>query len=395
MKILFISLDGFSNNTSSVIQNKGIVQGLHNLGHSVDVLTLEPVKSMVIYDESMNDMANYINHTYYIPLNNLYIKLAGKQKSFVEKTGKESSFKSYLKGKIRMLIKSVLIYDIRALNVTNIKKLNLNPNDYDVIISASDPKSTHYVATKIVKRFKYKGTFIQYWGDPLYLDITRIRGPFDFLYKWAEKALIEEADKVIYATPFTLREQQNLYPNFKDRMTYVYQVPPYGSFGKGKRKSDYNEIVYCGDYRSTTRNIIPLYQSVKEGSDDLHLTICGTSNIKLDSGKNISVKGQVNHKTAQDLESNADILISICNLKGSQIPGKIYYLCAYDTPIVIILDGEYKEELREYFEQFDRFICCENNKEDISEAIKEAQRKKSYDKPKQLTPEHIASQILK
>lgn len=399
MDILFISNDGFSNNTSSVIQNKGIVIGLNKLGHTVDFLTLKPQKQMVIYDESMNDMDKYIRKTYYIPLTKLYERLAAHQKHFVENTGRDSHTVSKLKGKVRRFIKNLLIYDIRALNVFNLKKVSINLQKYDIIISSSDPKSTHYLACKLLALHGYTGKFIQYWGDPLYLDITRDKTCLDFFIKKSEYKILKQASRIVYATPFTLEEQKTLYPLLSDKMTYAHQVPVDFQPIKVsvKKKSECVKIVYCGDYRSKTRNIIPLYKAVSSMSVNYHLTICGTSDVFLKNNSNVSVLGSVNHKTAENLESEADILVAVCNLRGSQIPGKIYYLCRYNTPIIIILDGEYsKDKLRDYFGQFNRFILCDNNIENIVNAFREAQEMKFCidTQLSRLTTEYMASRIL-
>lgn len=395
MNILFISNDSFSNNTSSVIQNKGIVQGLHQLGHVVDVLTLQPEKNMNIYDESMNDMSPYIHHTYYIPLTKLYKKLAGKQKKFIENTGQESALKSKLKGKIRRLIKSFLVYDIRILNVTNLRKIHINLNKYEIVISASDPKSSHYLGYKLLKANNYQGRYIQYWGDPLYLDITRQHTFLDPIYKYEEKKMIGYADKVMYATPFTLKEQQTLFSVYSKKMSYVNQVPPYMQKKENTESKKFRklEIVYCGDYRSKTRNILPLYNAISYSHKDWHLTICGTSDLNLENNRNVTVRGQISHKSAVALESSADILISICNLHGTQIPGKIYYLCNYDIPILILLDGDFKVELEKYFKQFEQFNICENNESSIIQAIEKMKFIKR-NRNKLLLPEYMAEKII-
>ncbi len=397
MNILFVSLDGFYCNTSSVMQNKGIVQGLHNLGHTVDVLTLEPLESMTIYDETMDDMAEYVRDTFYLPLNPIYKKLAERQGNFVEKTGKESPVKTYFKSKVRRFLKSCLVFDIRALNVSCIKKIKLELNQYDIVISASDPKSTHYVTRALIKNRKFKNSYIQYWGDPLYLDITRIKGPFDFIFKMAEEKLISCATRVVYATPLTLTEQQKLFPLYADKMIFVNQAAPYEKICERRKKSHKKiEILYCGDYRSTTRNITPLYNTVSNmKGGNLHLTICGTSDLVLKDNDNVTIKGFVNHEEATRLESDADILIGICNLKGSQIPGKFYYLTKHGTPIIVILDGENENEIRRFFDSFGRYILCGNDEEEIKDALEAALKNpKCWVMPENLKPEAIARRII-
>lgn len=375
MRVLFVSTEGFFYNNSSAIQNIGIVCGLKELGAEVDLLTLQPQKDTVGFDRTIEQAAQqYISKTYFIPLNGLYEKLNKKKKLVVENTGKEKKWLTSLKGKIRRAIKKFLIFDVRVLNIKNINKVSINTDQYDIIISASDPKSTHCFANALIKKNHFKGKYIQYWGDPLYMDITRDKSIIDGLYRIAEKRTLQYADKIVYATPFTLQEQQKLYPEYANRMSYAHQAAiQLGKYEESNCKRNNDEcigIVYCGDYRKETRNIMPLYSAVKNMDASVKLDIYGTSNLNLANEDNITVHGQVSRKIADSAENNADVLFCICNLKGSQIPGKIYYLTALQKPIIVAVDGDYKTELCTYFETMNRFIVCHNNEDSIMRAIK-------------------------
>ena len=110
--------------------------------------------------------------------------------------------------------------------------------------------------------------------------------------------------------------------------------------------------------------------------------------------------GQVTRNEADQAESNADVLVCICNLRGTQIPGKIYYLTNYLKPIIVIVDGEYKEELKDYFESMNRFIVCENNENAIEDAIRNAKtilnEKTAYkNSESEFSPLHMAENIIR
>lgn len=62
-------------------------------------------------------------------------------------------------------------------------------------------------------------------------------------------------------------------------------------------------------------------------------------------------------------------MVVILNLRGGQIPGKLYHLAATNKPILVIMDGDYKQIIREYLNGFDRYILCDNTEESISNAI--------------------------
>lgn len=406
MRALFVNADGFFYNNSSTMQNIGIVLGLNQLGYEVDLLTLQPQKGTVGYDPVMQSgISQCIQNTYVIPLSSLYRKLNKGKKHMVENTGQQKKWITELKGTIRRIIKSILIFDIRVLNLFNLNHVDIDLSQYDVIISASDPKSTHCFANYLVQKYQYKGRYIQYWGDPLYLDITRDRSFIDFLCKFLERKTLSVAGKVVYATPFTLEEQQHLYPEFAYKMAFAHQAAV-GLYNNGTSTYKSNKepdkekctVVYCGDYRRETRNIIPLYNAVKLLGNPFELHIYGTSNIELDSFTNISINGQVSRERADSAEIGADILVCICNLKGSQIPGKVYYLTCLNKPIVVIVDGNYKDELKEYFTRLHRFIVCDNDEESIQKALKLAREmsdSRVTSNSLEFSPIHMAKVILK
>ena len=102
-----------------------------------------------------------------------------------------------------------------------------------------------------------------------------------------------------------------------------------------------------------------------------------------------------NYPVSQNIEEETDILICICNKKGTQIPGKIYHYAATNKPILIILDGEKKEELKTYFEKFKRYNICQNTEESIMENINKIIKEKNKCEPlKELNAKNIAKAFL-
>ena len=405
MNILFVSMVPFDSNTSATIQNKGIIKGLIELGHVVDIMTLKLNNNAISYDESMNDINSIVKNTYYISLNPYYAKFMARKPRNDNSNNKNSNrIMTKLKTGIRNIIKKVYdgisIYDAQKFNVRQVSKVKLDYTRYDVIISSSDPKSSHLIAEKIYKENRScKAKWIQYWGDPMFIDITRKRDWRDKLVLYHEKRLIRQADKVVYASPLTLKIQKEIFPKYAYKMDYANQV--YANLNKNiailEKKSNNNKVTvgYFGAYKSDVRNILPLYNAAKVGSFNLY--ICGHSDLNLKSTTNIQVHGAVSYKEAINMEEKCDILVCICNSKGTQIPGKIYYCAGYNKPIIIVLDGEYKKELKEYFETFNRYILCENNEDSILKAFTEAKAqigKQQYIINEQLTPEYMAYKIL-
>lgn len=407
MNILFVSMVPFESNTSATIQNKGIVKGLAELGHVIDTMTLELTNDAVSYDETMNDLSNIVRNSYYIELNPQYAKfMAKKPTNKSEQNGNLDSsnqlsikLKKGTRSVIKKMYDNTSVFDAQKSNVNQVSKLKINYDSYDIIISASDPKSSHLIVEKIYKNHpKLKAKWIQYWGDPMFNDITRKKDWRNPLVKYYENNLIKRADKVVYASPLTLKIQKETFPVQANKMDYASQVFLNGTFENESVCTSIRTnatIGYFGAYHSKVRNIMPLYNATLDSV--YNLNICGPSDLKLESTENIKVYGMVPYKEATKMEENSDILVTICNSSGTQIPGKIYYCSGYNKPIIVVLDGDYKEELRAYLETFDRYILCENDSDSILKAFEKATNELQDNKRsinEQLTPKYMGEKIL-
>ncbi|TFJ24167.1 hypothetical protein CKN99_12765 [Carnobacterium maltaromaticum] len=385
MKILYIVSRPLEINTSASIRNRATIKGLISLGHSIDLVTTE-------YDQNHK---NYDNTILDKKINTTYLKLGGIQG--VARIGRKVSFFKPIKKKIYDYLNSIEVYDNLKGIVNHVKTLELEVKNYDLIISSSDPKSSHLFAYELLKFYNLEKTrWIQIWGDPFFSDITRANNKLDNKIKKEEKMLIGAADKVVYVSEITLAEQKNLYPNYSDKMFYspipyleesIYDV-------KDKTVEDNLKLLYTGDYSDSIRNINPLLK-VMDNLTDI-LTICGDSNLKIVSKGNITVYPRKNLGFIKELENDADILIHLSNKKGSQIPGKIYQYSGTNKSILFILDGE-KEKLKKNFGRYNRFVFCDNTKEDIERAINEIKfsKTKVINAPvERYSPERVARDII-
>ncbi|WPC43287.1 hypothetical protein [Clostridium sp. JS66] len=408
MRILFISMVPFEDNSSATIQNKGIVEGLYKCENEVDIMTLMPMNNSLGYDDSMDNVKSFVNNVYYIEVDRKYAVLRTKKEKLnneelhIKNTEYRTNIINRIYSKIRVIIKNlyknIAIFDAQKVNVKGVSKLNIDYSKYDIIISASDPKSSHLIAERIYKKNKNcNARWIQYWGDPMLNDITRESNWRDRLVKYNENKLINEANKVVYASPLTLKIQKETYPRHTCKMDYTSQAyTNINSMYRSKEKNSNILVGYFGAYNSKIRNIKPLYNVAKE--EGFMLNICGASDITLKCTKNIYVTGMISYRKAVEMEEKTDILVCICNRRGTQIPGKVYYCASYKKPIVVILDGEYEEELGDYLNSFKRFILCKNQEQSIRDAIERAKKqldKGEYYISEQLTPEYVARKILK
>lgn len=390
-------------NSSATLQNIGIITGLCELGHCVDTLTTYPLQGAKLYDASVVDIKCIVNNVFYIPNSFYYTKLMAKKTNPQDARNvvKILDIKRSVRNFIRSVFNFLAIFDAQKYNISGINKCKINFYKYDIIISASDPKSSHLLARKIFHdNPKLKAKWIQYWGDPMYIDITRKKDWKDIIVKRCEANLLRNADKIVYPSPFTLAEQKKLYPSSASKMLFANQATLHqASYSDMQSNSSNVNICYVGAYNSNVRNIMPLYNFfMTTPNTNLQLIIGGSSDIKLNNSKNIRVIGQLTYEESTMIESSSDILVCVCNKRGTQIPGKIYYLAGYNKPIIVIVDGEYSEQLKQYFAKYQRYIICNNNelsiKEALDKAVKELDENRHYKLTYGLTCKCLAQTII-
>lgn len=384
MKILYITSTPLEYNSSANMRNLAIIKGLQELGHEVSSFSSEVVKDSIY--------ANNIENT--IKFKNRYwIKLGSLQSNITNNIKNKNNVKKVIKNKIYKIYTKFSIYDPKKVLVKKITKSTI-VDKFDLIISSSDPKSSHLLAEKLIKlNPDITKRWIQYWGDPFAGDINKNTiVPTKFIKK-EEKKLIDLCDKVIYVSPFTLEEQNENYPDCKNKMEFL-PIPYVKEKIYKEVKNSKVTLGYFGDYKSKDRNIKPLYKVI-EKEKGLYLNICGNSDLSLLQKENMTIKTRQKLDVVEKLEENCDILLCVCNKKGTQIPGKVYHYAATNKPILIILDGDKKEELRKYFESFNRYVLCENTESEIINAINNIRNSNIDYKPlESLSAKKIAEKFI-
>lgn len=363
MRILFITLLPINSNSSAMIRNNALIQGFLKLNCEVELITLPPNKNL---KESLYwDKA--IEISYIVPDNNqnINLNLSSQVTSPVKKNLKDSILST-----CRSIYKKISIYDgsllsyLKSLPVRSILKYN----EYDLIISSSDPKTSHLFAKKVIDDgIKFK-KWIEYWGDPLTQDITNKTIFPKKILKRLEKNLFSKADKVVYVSPFTLNEQKNLFSEYADIM--YYQPVPYIEEILSEKFLDksFMKIGYFGDYYSKVRDIMPLYNAVSE-SGNIDLEINGKSDLILEGSFNIKLLDRIPYHEVKEKEKDKDILVCILNSRGNQLPGKLFHYAATDKPILVLYPTSIDKEILEYLKSFERYILCENNTMRIREIL--------------------------
>ena len=386
LKILMVSLNAFEMNTSAMIRNKALINGLLENNVEVDFLTIPALKNNSYYDNSnfLNGKINIIR----LNANKNYINLVNRRE------GLKGIIKKYLLNISRKFYHSISIFDNTIFIVKKIKEFVNTKVYYDIIISSSDPKSSHVATNKLIELGLKYGKWIQYWGDPLVSDIAKKTILPKWYVKKLEAKLFYDSDVIVYVSPFTLEEQKKIHVKFSGKMIFLpipyYKKKYYDLVFKNK---DTLKLGYFGDYNSKIRNIMPLYNYCK--MKKINLLIAGNTNLELESDEKVKIYQRVEKVQLDKLEFECDILVCILNKSGTQIPGKIYHYAATNKPILIILDGDKKDLIKDYLLSFNRFIFTENDENKIDIAIDDILNKnESFEPSPQFDSRHIAKKIL-
>lgn len=381
MKILYITSYPLEYSSSANMRNIALIKGLIENGNEVHTLSTSLDKESSLYDNSLLNIN--ISKRYWIELGNIHKKMQIKKSQNLKKKLIDIAYKIYMK---------VNLYDSRAKLSKKVNDLKID-DKYDLIISSSDPKSAHLFAEELIKSNPtITKKWFQYWGDPFANDINRRSWLPKSIVKKEENRLLNLCDKVIYVSPFTLEEQKKTYSKVKEKMFFL-PIAYIEEKRFSNQKNDNIAIGYFGDYKKNDRNIKELYDCCKKYNYKLY--IAGNSDISLESTNNINVMPRQKKSVIEEYEEKCDILVCICNKKGTQIPGKVYHYSCTNKPILILLDGDNHEKMKKYFESYDRFCISYNNLNNIHTEIEKIRKdKKTYEPCEKLNSKNIAKQLI-
>lgn len=379
MKILFVTLSPIDSTFSTSFRNRAIIKGLLELSHEIDLVTINADTSNI----SINNIEI---------LESLNIIRIDKKIKTVGYSNSRSKTKKKVYEWTRRIYHHLFPYDTSYFILKDIDISVLPKDSYDIIISSSDPKTSHLAAKQIIKKgIKYK-KWVQYWGDPFASDITKkLLYPKRYILH-LENNILKGADKIVYVSPLTLEDQMKHFGKLARKMSFL-PIP----YEKPKLFDEIIEDIYIvgyfGYYLSHVRNILPLYKAIANIGSTVQLNIVGGTDLDLKERQNISIYPISNNIIEHEKKSN--LLIVVLNKFGSQIPGKLYHLAATNKPILVILDGEKKEKIKSYLETFDRFIMCDNTVESIKYTIKRIIfEKKQFVPCLKLMPKTIAKSLI-
>lgn len=387
MNVLYISGSCLTRNTSANMSHNSYLQGLIENGAQVDVIMANDS-----WGEKDNKLPKFNNVTYYeygsvsfsdklrnyfrrfFPIeedtgadihvdNNLSVN--EKNDIIIPSHIKRLSVRDYAKKLFYSYFKPDPIYPLNSVWLEKAVKFK-SGKYFDLVISNSSPAASHKLVTSLKESggIKYK-KWIQIWEDPWYFDLYGGHGDN---IKEEEHSLLLAAEKVYYVSPLTLYYQKSYFPDCAKKMGCI--PLPYLKFGKGEFcHTDEISFGYFGDYYSHTRDLIPFYQALKmiNGKGFIY----GDSDLALKSTEDITISGRVTLDVLEKIQEQTSVLVHLCNLRGGQIPGKIYHYSATAKPILFILDGTDNEKsvLKDYFSKYNRYVFCNNTIDSIRDAM--------------------------
>lgn len=389
-RVLIINSGCLRVNCSANLCHIAYIQGFVDLGMDVTVLSKSSKGQVIDQSLKLPDGVRYFE----VDGSFLAARFGNSVKSNVYAQNSKKSIKSEIAQLINLMVYKV--YGVMGISVAWIKNASRSFRDsqeYDLVLTLSGPVSSHLAGVRLIECKNIAGRcFCELWEDPWQYDLFNEKVDPEKLKM--EEELTNYADCVLYVSPITLKIQKELFKSSASKMDWL----PLPYYYKDDRNESFEAHTYgyFGDYYPNSRNIIPFYETAKELG--LYVNICGNPSDLLSPIDNIYIHPRVSLKELKEYENKTNVLVFVCNLRGGQIPGKIYQYAATKKKVLFILDGTEEERkiLREYFGQFNRFYFCENNVSSIRKTVLELQDNNTVrNEPVEVfSPSGIANDIL-
>ncbi len=377
MKVLYVVGSCLTKNTSANMSHNGYVQGLLENGTEVDIVMADD--SWGKTDPAFSEWKQAQYHVYRaVSFKDVLRKRARSgfdQANVSSNTAplKENEAKKNRKTSIRSAAKKLFyslfpndpLYPLEEKWLKTASSFK-SDKEYDLVISNSSPAASHKLVSILRSRkaIRYR-KWVQIWEDPWYYDLY---GGHTEAQKEEEHKLLKEADTICYVSPLTLMYQKQHFSDCSDKMRFI-PLPAFGFANEDPTEFVKDTFGYFGDYYSQTRNLEPFFKAAKKTG--VKAFVVGDSDLNLLSDKQIQVRPRITLEELKEYQKKAQTLVHLCNLKGGQIPGKIYHYSITKHPILFILDGteNEKKQILSFFSKYQRYVFCENNEESIAEAM--------------------------
>lgn len=385
MKILYITNYYSLRNSSAAVRNNALVKGLIENGHEVDVLTVRHSNFSTSPDLKEG-------HIIYSELFNLSLRnnVKGKIGNGFLKKQLVKLYESYNK---------LFHFPDSYYNWPNI----VNPSDfvnYDMMISSSDGKISHFVGSKLKEALSL--FWIQIWGDPWMTDINstcidKIRIPRH------EQKLLSKSDNIVYVSKVTADLMKATFTKFANKIYYIPRS--YYKVSDTLMPSASNEIhiLYAGMISATRwQAMFTLLKTVSlinkrwQGKVivDIYGKIDEAAQQKFSQFDCVRMHSLVDADKILELYSQTHILLYISNVKGSsQIPGKLFDYMGVNRPVFCIVDDA-KEETSVFLNSFkEKCYVAENSEEEVKEKLNHLLGLISYGKTWSINSDYSPKEI--
>ena len=386
MKVLYVTSACLTKNTSANMSHNGYVKGLLDNGCFVDIIMAK--SSFGAEDKVLPrwDNVNYYEFETKTFGERLRAKLRGVSNQIhntpssttsiiCEKDEYKISIKDRIMGCVKDIARSLFLsifqpdplYPLDAAIFKSVLSFS-SKYKYDIVISNSSPAASHKIVEILTQKKKIQyDRWIQIWEDPWFYDLY---GNHPESIRWEEHRLLQAASEVYYVSPLTMMYQKRYFSDCAHKMNFV-PLPFFEYEQSTEKVSAVNQLVfgYFGDYYSYTRNLQPFYDAIMKTSYNAFIN--GDTDLNLQSTEYIKIGGRVTLDVLAEIQNKTSVLVHLCNLRGGQIPGKIYHYSATNKKILFILDGTDEEQkmLVDFFKPYNRYYFCKNTIDSILETI--------------------------
>lgn len=348
--------------SSAMLRCKGVIEGLRTMGN--EVVCFSPRQgAKSLYADGIDKIEETGIIRYGKPL------VSGM--TLYENINRRKGIRT---SAIKLMYKWFKKFDIFGASIINISyrkmiSAEIKKGGFEYIVSFSDPFTAHLIG-KYCKKHNKKMKYIQQWGDPLSNDIISKTALPVFVRKIMEADMIKYADRICYVSPFTLLEQKKMFRKYAHKM--IFTPTPGLSYGEDLIQKDKKggklRIGYFGSYYSSARNLKPFYQASRRAKDVV-VYIIGDSDIDLESGDGVVIHQRIDKEKLEYYIKDCDVLVCLMNLKGNQIPGKVYHDALLTKDILFIKDGEYGDDIQNFFDKYHHYTFVSNDENKILHAI--------------------------
>ena len=311
----------------------------------------------------------------------------------VQKQTVKAKIRSFAKQAFYILFPQDPLYPLNKTWLKNASRFSAK-EEYDLVVSNSSPAASHALVIELLKNKRIScKRWVQIWEDPWCFDLY---GKGEQIIFDEEHRLLQAATEILYVSPLTLMYQKRYFPDCAEKMSFI-PLPALHYEDEAVKTDDSVSFGYFGDYYSYTRNLQPFYDALVSCKAKGY--IYGDTDLNLERSDLVEVSGRVTLDKLAKVQAQTDVLVHLCNLRGGQIPGKIYHYSVTDKPILFILDGTAEEQnmIKDFFAPYNRYVFCDNTAESIGSAVKALMETDGSQKMKPIEafePKQVVKQLL-